>query len=134
MSKEFDAEAFERDVRAGDNPNKLAKAYGITWAAAKAKRAEILGAEPETTQDPEGGEEQPAAYEITINVPTDGIDDLLRGLPPAELLEAVLSSVPVNKATVLQLAMQRRMDRLFEQAAPALSVPTLELVQGVAHG
>lgn len=129
--KEFDEEAFVADARkTGLSTNALAKIHGLSWADAKAKRAAIP-----TEQPAAGGEEDAAEeYTININVPADGIEQLLRAVPYAELIEAIFECEQVDQANVLQRVLQRRMCKLFEAPAQALEIPPFELMQGGANG
>lgn len=130
MSKQPDLVKFAEAVDEGLNSRQLGERFGITWQLAAKMRKQLQ----DETAAIAGNEQEPAGpttYELKVSVPEE---ELLRGLPHTELLEAILSCDKVDQATVLQQAIQKRMDRLFDQPVTGLELPTLELVASASRG
>ena len=72
---------------------------------------------------PESAEvEAPEAFDITLNVPTHRLDELLLASNDAELRRAVLNLNPQPKADLFQAILQGRLDDALE---PGVSLPQL---------
>ena len=111
---------FKADAAQGMSINALSKKYGITWPHAKAlANGEAPELEP-ASEAPAEVEDAPAEYTISLDVPTMRLDDLLRGVPVEELVEAALAMPAQNKAELFQIVMQSRLnDALAPRTASA---------------
>lgn len=126
--KEIDMVEFRRDVEMGATPLVLAEKYGISKATVWKHKAEISGKIARHELGPMPSEEEAEAEQFTlaIEVPSDRIDDLLASVGDGELRTAVMELSSQDKATILQVALQ---NRLNESLAPS----TVELPRLVAE-
>lgn len=103
-------EMFSRGI----STNGVAKELGITWAAAKALKAECEAeAEPEQTPG-EAEEAEPTEFNISVDVPAERLSDLIRGITPAEVLEVVLSMDGNTKALIFERWLRLSMEQILK--------------------
>ena len=112
---QIDMVAFRRDVESGTSVLLLAEKYGIAKSTVWRLKAEISGKLARKERAPEDAEvEAPEAYDITLNVATDRLDDLLSQASDEELRQAVLSFDPHEKANLLATVLQGRLTQVSE--------------------
>lgn len=130
MGKAIDEEAFGQDVHEGKlSINALARKYGITWPEAKAKRAEVLGA----GEDEEEAGDAPS-FDLKTEVPAERLDDLLAAFNSTELRSAIAALEPVDKANLVQIVLQQRMDRALKpKLAVVAPIEPLQLEAGAGR-
>lgn len=114
---QVDMVAFRRDVEAGEKQVTLCEKYGIATSTVARLKAEISGKLARREQVPGQEEvEAPEAFDLTINVPSDRLDDLIGAgdVGLEELRGACLQLNLQAKATLVQEILQGRLDRALE--------------------
>lgn len=111
---------FRRDVESGDGPAAIAEKYGISKASVYRLKAEMSGKLARRESVPAEVEaEVPEAFDLTINVPSDRLDDLIGAADIGidELRGACLGLGPQAKAELFQQILQGRLDRALTPVA-----------------
>lgn len=120
---QIDMTAFLRDVEASTPMLNLVEKYGISKATIYKLKAEVSGKLARREQVPdESDADAPEAYNLTINVPTDRLDDLIGAgdIGLEELRRACMQLGPRSKAELFQEILQGRLDRALEPVAVGL--------------
>lgn len=104
-------EQFAEDMTAGMSINGLAQKHDVTWQTAREEMKKILaetnGEAPAEDVQAEG----PEAFDITLNLPSAGILELLRGIDPTEIMDAIEKQESQTHASLLQAVIQTRFDK-----------------------
>lgn len=106
---QIDTVNFRRDVEGGTKNLVLAEKYGISAATVCRLKAEISDKIARREPVPDQDEvDAPEAYDITLNVPTDRLADLLAGASAEEIKSAVLEAGAEAQADIFAAVLQGR--------------------------
>ena len=118
----LDMATFRQDVDSGTPTLTLAEKYGVAKSTIWKLKAELSGkiARGELRQKRAAAPaaEQARCFELHIDLAEEAIDEVLRSLSDTELRTAVLELESQDKATIVQLALQRKLNG-FAQPNPA---------------
>lgn len=103
MTVKIDMASFQCDVESGESIATLSEKYGIGKSTVSRLKTKVRVIP--TTDTTEAEVEEPEAWDLSIRIPTDRVDDIFATFTLQEKMNAV--------ATV----MQARMDAALEEAA-----------------
>lgn len=124
----IDMAAFRRDVEEGTSVLALSEKFGVSKATIWKLKAQLSGKLARREEMPTPVDcEAPEAFDITLNVPTERLDDLLTAAEADELRTACLELGVQAKAELFQAVLQGRLDRAL--SPQAVEIPTFHALE-----